>query len=317
MNIGIYKITNPKGKIYIGQSIDIERRFKEYKKLTCKKQPKLYNSLQKYGVENHKFHIIEECFIEQLNEKETYWKKYYLIQFKEDWNNILFCNLYDNGGGPLSKETKLKMSISASGKPKNHGHKISITKMKKVFQYDLNCNFIREFNSVKEAAEYLGVGHGTIISNCCNKSKKNKTAYGYIWKWKDDKSDFSWNIERSSKNIKIFQYDLLGNFIKEYSSVYEASTFLNLDKGTISLCINKKRKTCGGYYFTNIFYETLPFEIYVICQSDIKDNIINYFTSPTEAEYCLRGKNSDNIASCCRGRSQTAYGYKWFIKKIN
>ncbi len=31
--IGIYKITNPEGKIYIGQSIDIDRRFKEYKRL--------------------------------------------------------------------------------------------------------------------------------------------------------------------------------------------------------------------------------------------------------------------------------------------
>ena len=36
--IGIYKITNPKGKIYIGQSINIENRFKVYKRYNCKGQ---------------------------------------------------------------------------------------------------------------------------------------------------------------------------------------------------------------------------------------------------------------------------------------
>ena len=47
--IGIYKIINPKGKIYIGQSIDIDRRFNEYKKLQCNQSKKIYYSLKKYG----------------------------------------------------------------------------------------------------------------------------------------------------------------------------------------------------------------------------------------------------------------------------
>ena len=39
VKIGIYKITSPSNKIYIGQSINIERRFKEYKTLkNCKFQ---------------------------------------------------------------------------------------------------------------------------------------------------------------------------------------------------------------------------------------------------------------------------------------
>ena len=68
--IGIYKITNPKGKIYIGQSINIERRFSEYKRIQCSQSVKLFYSLQKYGIENHIFEILEECLLEQLNEKE-------------------------------------------------------------------------------------------------------------------------------------------------------------------------------------------------------------------------------------------------------
>ena len=53
---GIYKITNPKNKVYIGQSKDIIKRWYYYKTLHCKSQIKLYNSLLKYGV-----------FVERLN----------------------------------------------------------------------------------------------------------------------------------------------------------------------------------------------------------------------------------------------------------
>ena len=45
--IGIYKITNPTNKIYIGQSIDIKKRFNQYKNLQCKGQKALYSSLLK------------------------------------------------------------------------------------------------------------------------------------------------------------------------------------------------------------------------------------------------------------------------------
>jgi len=34
--IGIYKITSPSNKVYIGQSINIEKRFKSYKRYDCK-----------------------------------------------------------------------------------------------------------------------------------------------------------------------------------------------------------------------------------------------------------------------------------------
>ena len=46
-NIGIYKITNPKGKVYIGQSININKRWNAYRNLKLKSQTKLLNSLKK------------------------------------------------------------------------------------------------------------------------------------------------------------------------------------------------------------------------------------------------------------------------------
>lgn len=42
---------------------------------------------------------------------------------------------------------------------------------------------IREFSSTTEAEQYLG-GKGHHVSCCCN--GKRKTAYGYIWKYKEE-----------------------------------------------------------------------------------------------------------------------------------
>lgn len=104
---GIYKITNPKGKIYIGQSIDINKRFNRYKSLQCKGQPKLYNSIKKYGWENHITEIIEECLEGHLLEKETFWKIYYNVL-----NEDSLCCRIDGRGGQMSQKMKEKMSSS-------------------------------------------------------------------------------------------------------------------------------------------------------------------------------------------------------------
>jgi len=85
--IGIYKITNPKGKIYIGQSINIKKRFNQYKWSKAKNQPILHRSFLKYGVENHKFEIICECKKSDLYELEAY----YQILFSANSKTGLNC----------------------------------------------------------------------------------------------------------------------------------------------------------------------------------------------------------------------------------
>lgn len=76
--IGIYKITSPSGKVYIGQSSNIDKRIKDYEKtIHCKGQVRLYNSLIKYGFKNHLFEIIEICEFDNLNERERHWQENY------------------------------------------------------------------------------------------------------------------------------------------------------------------------------------------------------------------------------------------------
>ena len=58
--------------------------------------------------------------------------------------------------------------------------KSAIAKYKEVNQYDLQGNFIKTWNSIKQAKENLGIS--AHISDCCE--GKRKTAGGYIWKYK-------------------------------------------------------------------------------------------------------------------------------------
>lgn len=111
--IGIYKITNPKGKIYIGQSVNLKKRFYTYKTpKSFKSQIKLYNSILKYGFVNHLWEIVEECSVELLNEREQYWQEYF--NSIEEGLNCKLTSTKDKSGF-LSQETKDKISKSKLG----------------------------------------------------------------------------------------------------------------------------------------------------------------------------------------------------------
>lgn len=122
--IGIYKITSPSGKIYIGQSVNINNRISSYRNLKCRNQIKLYNSLLKYSFDNHKFEILEECDVNVLNERERYYQDFYNSSSEKNLN----CKLTktDDKTGFLSAETKSKISAG------NKGKKVSLESRKKM-----------------------------------------------------------------------------------------------------------------------------------------------------------------------------------------
>lgn len=79
---GIYKITNlTTDQCYIGQSRDIAARWKDHCKcglgIDAPATNALYNAMQESGVWNFSFELLEECFSDQLNEKEKFWIEMY------------------------------------------------------------------------------------------------------------------------------------------------------------------------------------------------------------------------------------------------
>lgn len=122
-HFGIYKIVSPSGKIYIGQTVKSKSRYSDYKRMSCKKQRLLYNSLQKHGFENHSFsmvHILDTLYMSkieiynELNRLEMHYIDFYK-SFVDDNENGMNLN---RGGNVniMSKETRSKISLSQTGK---------------------------------------------------------------------------------------------------------------------------------------------------------------------------------------------------------
>lgn len=106
--IGIYKITNLiNNKVYIGQSTDIKRRWKDHRKEAFWKNSSeyeypLYRAIRKYGLKNFSFETIEECSKSELNTKE----KFYIAQY--DSYNTGYNQT--EGGDSVSHNQKLTQS---------------------------------------------------------------------------------------------------------------------------------------------------------------------------------------------------------------
>lgn len=108
----IYKLTNKtNGKCYIGQTTNINKRINNYKRLECKRQPKLYNALKKYGFDNFLFELFDTA-----DEQETlnFLEESYILCF----DSIQFGYNDKEGGatGKRSDETKAKISKAHKGK---------------------------------------------------------------------------------------------------------------------------------------------------------------------------------------------------------
>lgn len=93
---GIYKITNTiNNKCYIGQAVDIEKRLREHQiGRKARTNTHLSNAIKKYGIENFTFETLEECSIEELDEREIFWINY----FKTIDSNMLY-NIAEGGHG--------------------------------------------------------------------------------------------------------------------------------------------------------------------------------------------------------------------------
>lgn len=272
--IGIYKITNPKGKIYIGQSIDIKKRWLIYEKKYNKNQVKLYNSFLKYGIDNHIFEVVEECLIEELNDKEIYWGNFYNVL--EDGLNLKIGNgkgilsdeikqkIGKSNSKPkpegfnvkMSEETKKKISNSHIGIPKGLKGRISPNKGKKwddkdrkiykpILQYDLDGNFIREWKCTLTAQKELN-----IKGICGNLNNRTQSAGGSIWKYKTEKYDLKINPKPQNirkgkpdvnrrKEIEIFKNGL---YITTVLGFEEASLITGIHSSNISNRIRNNKK---------------------------------------------------------------------------
>ncbi len=143
---GIYKITSPTGRVYIGQSIDIKKRMEDYKyPERVKGQRKLYNSLKKYGYKKHKFEIVMQCDIEKLDEMEIFYIDVYnTVNTKHGLN----CNHGGQSHRIHSEETKRRLSESMKGR------KVSEERRRRISEAKTGLTAGGKFNT---SSQYIGV----------------------------------------------------------------------------------------------------------------------------------------------------------------
>lgn len=296
MSYGIYKFENKmNNKVYIGQAFDLKKRYIKH----CKNMNDIshkedfYQALRKFGWNNFSYEIIEEYFDkpnrEYLNEREIYWISYY--------------NSYYDG-----------YNMTPGG---SNGAYVELCKP--IEQYDLEGNFIAEYESAHAADRATKLG----FSSICAVARGDRRHVGYFqWKYKED--------DKKIKNIKndiiimdrpVGQYDLNYNLIKDFSSLKEASEITNISKSLICNCCKDKIKTAGGYiwrYKDNFFigrekYKSNNYGKNIV-QLDKENNIISEYSSALEA-FRKTGISNTSIGKVCLGQRKTAGGYIWKFKK--
>lgn len=128
--IGIYCIENIiNGKKYIGQSVNLKDRLYGHKtklKHNKHKNRHLQFAVNKYGIKNFTFNIIEECDAAHLDERE----RYYISFYKSD-NEDFGYNIEPGGSRDIktmSEQTRLKISESLKGRIFTEEHRAKIGK---------------------------------------------------------------------------------------------------------------------------------------------------------------------------------------------
>lgn len=230
--IGIYKLTSPSGKSYIGQSLNIDVRLHHYKLLMAKGQTKLYRALLKYGFENFSIEILKIIGDYISKDKLKVLLDGYEIYFIKKYDTInIGYNIREGGSrGKLSPEAKEKISIANKGRvlSEEHKRKLSISHTGYIMpqsQKDL----------ISTKSKLKGISLET-------RDKMVKSRKGY----KPTKETL---IKYSKSHIKnvVLQFDLEDNLIKEWECAVYAAKELNYIVSCIYACCNNIRKTHKGF----------------------------------------------------------------------
>lgn len=232
MNIcGIYKITSPSNKIYIGQTRNWQERLKDYIPNQCKPQIFIYNSLVKHGVNLHKFEIIhylpEDISQEDLNNYEIiYWEQYKNLGF-------IMLNIREPGTqGKLSDETKIKISVAKKGRKLTEEHRKKCGSGRRGKKMDEEfCKNLSKIHKGK-VSKYKGIPLSEETKKKLSESMKGKKMHTDESKRKIIESRKKNGFKTKAKIV--LQLSLDDILIKEWPKASIAGDYLLISKNSIS-----------------------------------------------------------------------------------
>ncbi len=287
--LGIYQIkAKHNNKVYIGSSNNLQYRkschFSRLKR-NVHHSPHLQSVYNKYGKENLEFSIIEELF----DENDLISKEQYYLDLHQSYNRKFGYNICKIAG--------IKSVIE-----------------KKIYQYDLEGNFIREWESTRKAeieTKIKTINSSTIgIYN---------SSGGFQWK-------YFYKLKIPSVLKLYCCYDKNGDFYKYFTSNKDASEFFELkSKLNFQRCIKNNTTECG--YFWRV-WDTYNFEKKIITkersrycrkilQFDQNGKTVAKFNSLTDAANSINVQvcNLHRVVDSNNPKYRTCRGFIWKYDK--
>lgn len=316
---GIYMIRNKlNGKVYIGQTIDIDNRWMQHRsRLKCENHENkhLQSAYNLYGQDAFEYILLEECNKFELDEREKFY-----IEFYDSYDNGYNQDIGGKGckGYKHSEEEILKMR--------------KVQNPKTVLQLDMELNIINEWISCSHAGKTLKLSSRGIKA-CCERVNRQKTIGGYYWIYKDEYEnntvdwDYYLNINKSNPK-RVVQFDLHMNFIKIWDSAYKAQTLGGYAMSEISAVCNHRKRTHKGFIWR--FIDEYTKEEYLsdcntdftkrsavctkeILRYDLNGSLIDEYKSMTDVVN-KTGFSRSSIQACLYGKQKTSHNSIWKYK---
>lgn len=309
MKTYIYTLSHPQtGEIrYVGKTTNLKRRtYQHFNIKICKKLGNKHLGNWLLSILNSGFkpllEIIEEC-TDNWIESEQYW----IEQFKHWGFNLLNVTKGGEGfGHKHSEESKRKMSLIQKGLSKNFSEK-TLDEKRKLFKSDANP---MKNPLYKQKVINIRKGNNSWVTDSMKENLKIRIQE-------------SVKNNTQSGNKAILQYDLEGNFIKEWISITQASKELGFcDRVLIDVCKGRKISACGFVWRYKTPNYLLKIEVpkkpinQLLIQYDKEMNTINEFESVMDA-YKSTNISRTAIANNLSGLSKSAGGFIWKYKQLN
>lgn len=223
---GIYMIQNTlNNHKYMGSTNNFKRRIIRHRsELRTNKHHSLYlqRAYNRYGEDKFTVSILEKC--DSVRDTLLYLEQKYL-NLKPEYNIA-------------------QVACRCNSKKVIYTNKVKHP----VLQYSLSGDFIKQFDSLCQAAKSCGNKNKYVqISACCR--GKLIQACGYLWKYKDDPRDISQVVKERNKGIKIDQLDLTGKYIRTYDNMAIAAREMGSieNRSAINRVCRGQKKTAFGY----------------------------------------------------------------------
>lgn len=224
----IYALLDPRDNSirYIGKTIHPKSRLGGHLRESKSQDHYRARWIRSLSAENLKpiFKILKICPLEEFSIHESFFIKLHKSE--------ILTNSDETGSGNTGRKREII---------ENAVKKIS----KKVYQFDLQGNFIQEFKSTRDAARKVNKSH-SYISRCC--SNEYKHSGGFIYSF--HREAYIEPVEKpNAVKRPVVELNADGKVINEWDCLMDCSRSEKLDNGNLSRVCNGKKKWIKGRYF--------------------------------------------------------------------